>query len=32
MLHEKHKEKIRIKEGHHEEFDRLYKEMCNPTY
>eukprot|EP00347_Sterkiella_histriomuscorum_P000580 403375300 len=32
MLGDKPKEKISIREGHHEEFDRIYKEMCNPWY
>lgn len=32
MLHEKHKEKITIKDGHVEEFNKIYQAMCNPIY
>ena len=32
MLHEKPKELIRIKDGHVEEFEKVYKAMCNPVY
>lgn len=31
MLKEKSKPKIQIKEGVIEEFERHYKEMCNPN-
>lgn len=32
MLHEKPKEQIRLKEGHLEEFEKIYQAMCNPIY
>jgi hypothetical protein len=32
LLHEKIKEKIKVKEGVIEEFEKHYQEMCNPLY
>ncbi|CDW74739.1 UNKNOWN [Stylonychia lemnae] len=32
MLHDRAKEAIKVKEGHTQEFDKIYNEQCNPQF